>query len=178
MPGLEVIQGRCRFSEGDDQSIALVAELLETLNSCSRRVFSRSISHALATKSLTDAWGIKAVDLYSKKENLTEFQNFELDSDFKSEESKTKKTKRRGPQQSMRSSLSSSESNLARALGSDRRLWAGKLAVLRKSLAKGKLVQREDDSALEAGQAAKASKGTRVPMKEKKRGMRPASTLL
>ena len=45
--------------------------------------------------------------------------------------------------------------------------------MLRKSHAKGKLVQREDDSALEAGQAAKASKGTRVPMKEKKRGMPP-----
>jgi IS605 OrfB family transposase len=118
------------------------------------------------------------IDLYSKKENLTEFQKLELKSDLKSEESKTKKAQRRGPQQSMRVSKSSSESNLARALGSDRRLWAGKLAELRKSLAKGKLVLREDDSALEAGQAAKASKGTRVPMKEKKRGLRPASTLL
>lgn len=118
------------------------------------------------------------IDLYSKKENFTEFQTLELDSDLKSEDSKTKKVKRRGPRQSMRVSKSSSESNLARALGGKRWLWAQKLAVLRQSLAKGKLVLREDDSALGTGQAAKASKGTNVPLKEKTRGMRPVSTLL
>lgn len=57
---MEFIQSRCRFSEGDEKSIALIAELLDTLNSCSRRVFSRSISQVLPPQSMTDAWGIKA----------------------------------------------------------------------------------------------------------------------
>jgi hypothetical protein len=39
------------------------------------------------------------------------------------------------------------------------------------------LLRDESLSTIETGPAAKNSKGTSVPMKEKKRGSRPASTL-
>lgn len=86
------------------------------------------------------------IDLYAKKENLTEFETNELSSVLKSEEGKAKKAKRRGPQQSMRVSKSSPESGLARALGSERRVWAEKLAKIRKSFTKGNILLREDAS--------------------------------
>jgi hypothetical protein len=48
-----------------------------------------------------------------------------------------------------------------------------------KELVQGDSLLRDESlSTLEKGPAAKNSKGTSVPMKEKKRGSRPASTLL
>jgi hypothetical protein len=93
-----------------------------------------SKNDAIKRRKIKGEW----IDLYTKKESLNEFEVQSKEStELKCEEGKAKTAKRRGPQQSMVVSKSSTEPGWARALGSDRRQWAGKLASLRKSWSRG-----------------------------------------